>query len=240
MSALSVQIISYKVTVVMTAFVATAAASVAYMWSDDLTQMKSQSIGTVGQMEDLAESHKVAHSSERSGVHENNSRSATPSKSTDSKVSPSNAARLAPTATESRNRSTLAHGAAKRQFRLITVMKGPPREAIIEWGGSECLYRLGDRVPGWGVIIAITDRSVSSLKDELFILSTSSGPATPLRYSSSFTEPCMPSAEVDSNVSTPINLRGERTRRDKPSSVPRSGTMSQAVPLERESAFSRG
>lgn len=207
MSALSLQIISYKVTIVVTAFVATAAASVAYMLSDDVKQKEGQSIGMLDQMESSAEPRKVAHPSE------SNSRSVTPSKSTDLKAAPpSNAFRLIPPATESNNRSTLMPAAAKRQYRLITVLKGPPREAIIESGGSECLYRLGDRVPGWGVLIAITDRSVSSLKDELFIMNTSSGPSSPLRYSSSFTEPCMPATEVDSNASTPINPPDGRTR----------------------------
>jgi hypothetical protein len=119
-------------------------------------------------------------------VYEGNSRSALPSKSIGSKIVPP---------------SNAAHGAAKRQYRLITVIKGPPHEAIIEWGGSECLYRLGDWVPGWGVVIAITDRSVLSIKDELFIMNNPSGPVNPLRYSSSFTELCMPATEVDSNVS---------------------------------------
>jgi hypothetical protein len=211
MSALGLQLISYKVTIVMTAFVATAAASVAYMLSDNLEQREGQSIEMLDRREGSLEPRKVARSSETSDVHESNVRSATPPKSTDSKiVPPLNASRLVSIATES-HRSTLAHGAARRQYRLITVIKGPPREAIIELSGSECLYRLGDRVPGWGVIIAITDRSVSSLKDELFIMSTSSGPASPLRYSSSFTEPCIPATEVDSNVSTPINPRGGRT-----------------------------
>ena len=211
MSALGLQLISYKVTIAMTAFVATAAASVAYMWSDNLEQREGQSIEMLDRMGGSAEPRKVARSSEPSDVHESYARSATPPKSTDSKiVPPSNASRLVSIATES-NRSTLTHGAARRQYRLITVIKGPPREAIIKLGGSECLYRLGDRVPGWGVIIAITDRSVSSLKDELFIMSTSSGPASPLRYSSSFTEPCIPATEVDSNVPTPINPRGGRT-----------------------------
>ena len=124
-----------------------------------------------------------------------NFRPALPSKSIESKIVPP---------------SNTVHRAAKRQYRLITVIKGPPREAIIGWGGSECLYRLGDRVPEWGVIIAITDRSVLSIKDQLFIMTNSSGPANPLRYSSSFTEPCMPATAVDSNVSH-SNQSGRRT-----------------------------
>ncbi|MDQ6733932.1 MAG: hypothetical protein M3Z35_07415 [Nitrospirota bacterium] len=196
MSALGLQIVSYKVTIVMTAFVATAAASVGYMWSDDLKQRNGPSMGTPGQIETSAEPRKVAHSSDTPNVHEDNSRSAMPSKSIGSKIVPP---------------SNAAHGAAKRQYRLITVIKGPPREAILQSGESECLYRLGDRVPGWGVIIAITDRSVLSIKDELFIMNNSFGPANPLRYSSSFTEPCMPATKVDSNVSTPINSRGRPT-----------------------------
>jgi hypothetical protein len=211
MSALGLQMISYKATIVMTAFMATAAGSVAYMWSDDLKHREGQSIGMRNQMETSAEPRTVAHSSETSGIRESNSRSAALSKSPGSTVvPPSNALRLVPTATESNHRSTLPHAVAKRQYRLITVIKGPPREAIIEWGGSECLYRLGGRVPGWGVILAITDRSVSSLKDELFIMNNSSGPAGPLRYSSSFTEPCMPATEAD--VSLPIIHRGGRPR----------------------------
>jgi hypothetical protein len=183
MSALGLQIVSYKVMVVMTAFAATAAASVAYMWPDDVSQRNGQSNGTLGQMEASESPRKVAHSSYGPGVDDGNSRPALLSKSIASKiVQPSNA----------------AHGAAKRQYRLITVIKGPPREAIIEWDGSECLYRLGDRVPEWGVIIAITDRSVLSIKDALFITNNSSSPANPLRYSSSFTELCMPAIEVDS------------------------------------------
>jgi hypothetical protein len=195
MSALGLQIVSYKVMVVMTAFVATAAASVAYMWPDDVKQRNGQSNGTLSQMEASEVPRKVAHSSDASGVYEGNSRPAPPSKSIGSKTVPP---------------SNTNHGAAKRLYRLITVIKGPPREAIIGWGGSECLYRLGDRVPEWGVIIAITDRSVLSIKDELFIMNNSSGPANALRYSSSFTEPCMPATEVDSNVSH-SNQPGQRT-----------------------------
>jgi hypothetical protein len=194
MSALGLQIVSYKVMVVMTAFVATAAASVAYMWPDDLKQPNGQSNGTLGQIEASEGPRKVAHSS-APGVYEGNSSSALPSKSIASRIVPP---------------SNAAHGAAKRQYRLITVIKGPPREAIIEWGGSECLYRLGDRVPEWGVIIAITDRSVLSIKNELFIMNNSSGSPNPLRYSSSFTELCMPATEVDSNVSH-SNQPGRRT-----------------------------
>jgi hypothetical protein len=186
MSALGLQIVSYKVMVVMTAFVATAAASVAYMWPDNVNQRNGQSNGTLGQMEASKSPRKVAHSSDAPGVDDGNSRPALPSKSIGSKIVPP---------------SNTDHGAAKRQYRLITVIKGPPREAIIEWGGSECLYRLGDRVPEWGVIIAITDRSVLSIKNELFIMNNSSGSPNPLRYSSSFTELCMPATEVDSNVS---------------------------------------
>lgn len=197
MSALGLQIVSYKVTIVMTAFVATAAASVGYMWSDDPTQRNGPSRGRPGQIEASAEPRKVAYSSDTPNVHEGHSRSATPSKSMGSKIVPP---------------SNAAHGAAKRQYRLITVIQGPPREALIESGQSECLYRLGDRVPGWGVIIAITDRSVLSIKDELFIMNNSSGPANPLRYSSSFTKPCMPATEVESNVSTSIKSREGRTR----------------------------
>jgi hypothetical protein len=196
MSALGLQIVSYKVMVVMTAFVATAA-SVAYMWPNDVSQRNGQSNGALGQMEASESPRKMAHSSDTPGMYESNSRPALPSKSIGSKIVPP---------------SNAAHGAAKRQYRLITVIKGPPREAIIEWGGSECLYRLGDSVPEWGVIIAITDRSVLSIKDELFIMNNSSGPANALRYSSSFTEPCMPATEVDSNVSH-SNQSGRRTPR---------------------------
>jgi hypothetical protein len=49
-----------------------------------------------------------------------------------------------------------------------------------------------------------------SIKDELFVMTNSSGPANPLRYSSSFTEPCMPATAVDSNVSR-SNQPGQRT-----------------------------
>ena len=195
MSALGLQIVSYKIMVVMTAFVATAAASVAYMWPNDVNQRNGQSNGTLGQMEASEVPRKVAHSSDASGVYDGNSRPAPPSKSIESKTVPP---------------SNTNHGATKRLYRLITVIKGPPREAIIGWGGSECLYRLGDRVPEWGVIIAITDRSVLSIKDQLFIMTSSSGPANPLRYSSSFTEQCMPATAVDSNVSH-SNQSGRRT-----------------------------
>jgi len=93
MSALGLQIVSYKVMVVMTAFVATAAASVAYIWPNDASQRNGQSNGALGQMEASESPRNVAHSSDASGADDGNSRPALPSKSIASKiVQPSNVA----------------------------------------------------------------------------------------------------------------------------------------------------
>jgi hypothetical protein len=84
---------------------------------------------------------------------------------------------------------TSVHTPIKPQYRVIAIMKGPPREVILQSEGIECIYRLGDIVPGWGVIIAITDRSVLSRKEQLALMNDSSSPSHELRRSSS-AEPC--------------------------------------------------
>ncbi len=170
MSASGLQLISYKLSVIMSAMAAVSVASVAYLWSDDLKQLKHQWINMPAQTIDAAEPHDAVRSSETVAFPQNKSGSPSPTGQDVPKV-------------------TRVHTPVKQQYRVIAIMKGPPREAILQSEGIECIYRLGDIVPGWGVIIAITDRSVLSMKEQLALMSDSSGPSHELWHPSS-AEPC--------------------------------------------------
>jgi hypothetical protein len=176
MSASGLQVISYKLSVIMSAMAAVSVASVTYLWSDDLKQLKLQWIDMPAQTIDAAVPHDAVRSSEAVALVQHKSSSPSPTVQGVPKV-------------------TRVHTPAKPQYRVIAILKGPPREAILQSEGIECIYRLGDMVPGWGVIIAITDRSVLSMKEQLALMNDSSGPSHELRHSSS-TEPCtsIPSA----------------------------------------------
>ncbi|MBA2251346.1 MAG: hypothetical protein H0W13_01380 [Nitrospirales bacterium] len=145
-------------------------ASVTYLWSDDLKQFKHQWIDMPAQTIAAAEPHNAVHSSEAVALPQNKAGSPSPT-------------------VQGVPNITRVHTPAKQQYRVIAIMKGPPREAILQSEGIECIYRLGDIVPGWGVIIAITDRSVLSMKEQLALMNDSSGPSHELRHSSS-AEPC--------------------------------------------------
>jgi hypothetical protein len=154
----------------MSAMAAVSVASVRYLWSDELKQLKHQWIDMPAQTIAVAEPHDAVRSSEAVALLQNKSGSSSPTGQSVPKV-------------------TRVHTPAKQQYRLIAIMKGPPREAILQSEGIECIYRLGDSVPGWGVIIAITDRSVLSMKEQLALMNDSSSPSHELRHSSS-AEPC--------------------------------------------------
>lgn len=170
MSASGLQVISYKLSVIMSTMAAVSVASVTYLWSDDLKQLKYQLIDMPSRTIDVAQSHDVARSSETVVLPQHDSSSPLPAGYGALKV-------------------TRVHAPAKPQHRVIAILKGPPREAILQSEGIECIYRLGDSVPGWGVIIAITDRTVLSMKEQLALMNDSSGPSHELRHSSS-AEPC--------------------------------------------------
>lgn len=162
MSASGLQVISHKLSLIMSAMAVIGATSASYMWSDDLKELAHRWIGMPAETLAAAEPHDAVlqkHSGTLMSTVEG-----------------------APKAT-----SVLAP--AKQSYRVIAILKGPPREAILQSGGIHCIYRLGDSVPGWGVIIAITDRSVLSMKEQLALISDSSGPSHELWHSSS-AEPC--------------------------------------------------
>ena len=170
MSASGLQVISYKLSVIMIAMAAVSVASVTYLWSDDLKQLNLQWIDMPAQTIDAAVPHDAVRSSEAVALSQHKSSSPSPTVQGVPKV-------------------TRVRTPTKQQYRVIAIIKGPPREAILQSEGIECIYRLGDIVPGWGVIIAITDRSVLSMKEQLAVMDDSSGPSHELRYASS-AEPC--------------------------------------------------
>jgi hypothetical protein len=170
MSALGFQTISYKLSAIMSAVAAVSIASVTYIWSDNLKQLKHEWIDMPSQTRNAAELRDGVRSSETVALIQHKSVSPSPTGQDVSKVTP-------------------MHTPIKQQYRVIAIVKGPPREVILQSEGIECIYRLGDIVPGWGVIIAITDRSVLSMKEQLALMNDSSGPSHELRHSSS-AEPC--------------------------------------------------
>jgi hypothetical protein len=169
MSALGFQVISYKLSAIMSAMAAVSIASVTYIWSDNLKQLKHEWI-------DMPQTINVAEL--RDGVRSSETVALVQHKP----GSPSRTGQDPPKVTPVQTRT-------KQQYRIIAIMKGPPREVILRSEGIECVYRLGDIVPGWGVIIAITDRSVLSMKEQLALMNDSSGPSRELRHASS-AEPC--------------------------------------------------
>jgi hypothetical protein len=171
MSASGLQVISYKLSVIMSAMATVSVASVTYLWSDDLKQLKHQWIDMPAQTMAAADTRDTVHSSDTIDLPHNKSGSPALTEQSVPKV-------------------TRVHMPAKQPSRVIAILKGPPREAILRSEGVECIYRLGDVVPGWGVIIAITDRSVLSMKEQLTLMNDSSGPSHELRHPSS-AEPCM-------------------------------------------------
>jgi hypothetical protein len=170
MSALGFQIISYKLSAIMSAVAAVSIASVAYIWSDNLKQLKHEWLDMPPQTINAAELRDGAPSSETVGLIQHKSGSLSQTGQDVPKVTP-------------------VHTPTKQQYRVVAIVKGPPREVILKSEGIECMYRLGDIVPGWGVIIAITDRSVLSMKEQLVLMNDSPGPSHDLRYLSS-AEPC--------------------------------------------------
>jgi hypothetical protein len=171
MSASGLQVISYKFSVMMSAMAAVSVVSMTYIWSDDLKQLKHQWIDMPAQTIAAAEPQDAVRSSETIALLQHKSEGLSVTVPGVHKV-------------------TRVPTPAKQQYRLIAILKGPPREAILQSEGIECIYRLGDMVPGWGVIIAITDRSVLSMKEQLALMNGSSGPSHELRHASD-AEPCM-------------------------------------------------
>jgi hypothetical protein len=168
MSASGLQVITYKLSVLMSAMAAVSVASVTYFWSDDLKQLKHQWIDMSAQTIAAVDSRDAVHTGTVDFLPNQSGSPAPPVQS--------------PTITR-------VHTPEKRQYRVVAILKGPPREAILQSEGIECIYRLGDSVPGWGVIIAITDRSVLSMKEQLALMNDASGPSHELRHPSS-AEPC--------------------------------------------------
>src|SRR5688572_27374989 len=127
MSASGLQVISYKLSVIMSAMAAVSVGSVTYLWSDDLQQLKHQWVDVPAHTIAAAEPQDAVRSSETVTLPQNNSRTPSP-------IGPGTP------------KLTRVHTPAIQQYRVIAILKGPPREAILQSEGIECIYRLGDIV----------------------------------------------------------------------------------------------
>lgn len=169
MSASRPQVFFHKLFVIVSAVAVVGVTSATYFWLDDLKELTHRWIGLPAETPAAAEPHD--------GGLQKHSGTLT-------------------STVQGSPKATRAYASTKQPYRVIAILKGPPREAILQSEQIGCIYRLGDSVPGWGVIIAITDRSVLSMKEQLAFTSDSSGPSHELWHSSS-AEACtsIPQAE---------------------------------------------
>lgn len=180
MSASGLQVISVKLSVVLSAIAAVSIASAAYLLSDNQKQMPDP-------MLHILEQYASARAPDAAVV------------SSDSQSTGSPSTSLPPIPTIPT--VTPSPPPIKPHYRLISIVRGPPREAVLQSGTSECPYGLGDIVPGWGAIIAITDRSVLSMKSQLSLMPLST--STHVENHSSSTDSCMPSSHPASKAASP-------------------------------------